>query len=152
MNNETTALHTEETKVKPYKLRKLAAEDVFPMLNIVKKIGLKEFTEHLNKDTLNNVVELFAKDTEKAEGETNENTLIAVGLSILPTAMDIVDVILGNLVKIEDDLYKFLSQISDLSTDDIKKLAMADFFEMIIDVVKKEEFKDFFSVVSKLFK
>lgn len=152
MTNEATILQTEETKMKPYKLRTLAAQDVFPMLNIVKKIGLKEFTDYINKDTLDNIVELFAKDGEKAEGETNENTLIAVGLSILPTAMDIVDVILGNIVKIEDDLYKFLSQISDLSVDDIKKLAMADFFEMIIDVVKKEEFKDFFSVVSKLFK
>lgn len=142
----------EPVKVKPYKLRKLSAEDVFPMLTIVKKIGLKEFADLLNKETLENVVEMFMKDTGTEKSGDDENTMVAIGLSILPTAMDIVDVVLGNIVKIETDLYKFLAQISDLSVDDIKKLDMADFFEMIVDVLKKEEFKDFFSVVSKLFK
>lgn len=150
---ETAVQATEEiVKVKPYTLRKLSAEDVFPMLTIVKKIGLKEFSDLLNKETLESVVDLFLKDTETEESDGNENTMVAIGLSILPAAMDIVDVVLGNIVKIENDLYKFLEQISNLSVDEIKKLDMADFFEMIVDVVKKEEFKDFFSVVSKLFK
>ena len=151
--NETAVQATgENVRLKPYTLRKLSAEDVFPMLTIVKKIGLKEFSDLLNKETLENVVDLFLRDTEAEKSGDNENTMVAIGLSILPTAMDIVDVVLGNIVKIENDLYKFLEQISDLSVDEIKKLEMADFFEMIVDVVKKEEFKDFFSVVSKLFK
>ena len=44
------------------------------------------------------------------------------------------------------------SLISGMSKDDIRNLPISTFTEMIIDVVKKEEFKDFFGVVSKLFK
>lgn len=140
------------TREKPYQLRKLSAEDVFPMLNIVKKIGLKEFKECLSEEALKNAVSLFADGEKTDDAEKNENTMIALGLSVLPSALDIVDVVIANIVKIESDLYKFLEQISNLSAEEIKKLDMADFFEMIVDVVKKEEFKDFFSVVSKLFK
>ena len=143
--------------VKPYKLRELCAEDVFPMLTIVKKIGIKEFKECFSKETLESIVDLFMNGAKTAnkEGEnkdSEDNTLVAVGISILPSVLDVADVLIGNIAKCETDFYKFLANISDLSVDEIKKLNMADFFEMIVDVVKKEEFKDFFKVVSKLFK
>ncbi len=142
---------------KPYKLRELCAEDTFPMLTIVKKIGIKEFKECFSKETLENIVDVFMKGAkaESKDAESNaseDNTLVAVGISILPSVLDIADVLIGNLAKCETDFYKFLANISDLSVDQIKKLKMADFFEMIVDVLKKEEFKDFFKVVSKLFK
>ena len=137
---------------KPYKLRALCAEDVFPMLNILKKIGIKEFKECFSKETLESIVEMFM-NSAKAENEDSENdTLVAVGISILPSVLDIADVLIGNLSKCENEVYKFLENVSDLSIAEIKKLNMADFFEMIVDVIKKEEFKDFFKVVSRLFK
>ena len=136
---------------KPYKLRALCAEDVFPMLNILKKIGIKEFKECFSKETLEGIVEMFMNGA-KAENEDSESTLVAVGISILPSVLDIADVFIGNLSKCEAEIYKFLENVSDLSIAEIKKLNMADFFGMIVDVIKKEEFKDFFKVVSKLFK
>lgn len=140
---------------RPYKLRELCAEDIFPMLTILKKIGIKEFKECFSKETLEGVVESFMKGAngENKEGENSgDNTLVAVGLSILPSVLDVVDVLLNNIPKCEADFYKFLSNISNLSVDEIKKLKMADFIGMIVDVVKKEEFKDFIKVVSELFK
>ena len=136
---------------RPYKLRALCAEDIFPVLTIVKKIGIKEFKECFNKEALDNVVDVFVNGA-KNNGSENDNTLAAVGLSILPSVLDVVDVLLNNIPKCENDLYKFLESISDLSIEEIKKLPMSDFIGMIIDIVKKEEFKDFFKVVSELFK
>lgn len=136
---------------KPYKFRELCAEDVFPMLNIVKKIGLKEFKECFSKETLENIVDMFMNGA-KAESKNENDTLVAVGISILPSVLDVADVLIGNIAKCENEFYKFLENISNLSVAEIKKLKMADFFEMIVDVVKKEEFKDFFKVVSRLFK
>ena len=75
--------------------------------------------------------------------------LNAVGLAV---AVDIAGVIMANVPNAKEDIYLFLSQISNMSKDDIKELPISTFAEMIIDVVKKEEFKDFFGVVSKLFK
>ena len=136
---------------KPYKLRDLCAEDVFPMLTIIKKIGIKEFKECFSKETLESIVEMFM-DGAKAENKNENDTLVAVGISILPSVLDVADVLIGNIAKCENEFYKFLENISNLSIDQIKKLKMADFFEMIVDVLKKEEFKDFFKVVSRLFK
>lgn len=141
---------------RPYKLRDLCAEDIFPMLNILKKIGIKEFKECFSKETLESIVDLFVKGTKTKEddksGASEDNTLAAVGISILPSVLDIADVLLTNIPKCENDFYKFLENVSDLSTAEIKKLKMADFMGMIVDVIKKEDFKDFFKVVSEFFK
>ena len=155
--SETNANFNIEERAKPYVLRELCAEDIFPMLTIVKKIGLKEFKECLNKEALEGIVDIFI-DGAKAENKDGENgnsensTLAAVGISILPSVIDLADVLIGNIAKCENDFYKFLENISNLSVAEIKKLKMADFVGMIVDVVKKEEFKDFFKVVSELFK
>lgn len=136
---------------KPYVLRDLCAEDMFPMLNIVKKIGIREFKECFDKETLEGIVDTFVNGA-KAENKNENDTLVAVGISVLPSVLDVADILIGNLSRCEVDFYKFLENISNLSIDQIKKLKMADFFEMIVDVLKKEEFKDFIKVVSRLFK
>ena len=46
----------------------------------------------------------------------------------------------------------FLTLISNLKRKELEKMSMVTFFEMIVDVVQKKEFKDFFGVVSKSFK
>lgn len=161
---EIQEVHSEEVSVlreKPYKLRELGAEDLFPTLTIIRKIGIKEFKECFSKETLEKVVELFmngakgkteeSKKTEEGEGK-EDNTLVVAGITILPSVLDIADVLLCNIPKCEQDLYKFLANISNLKVEEIKKLKPADFMEMIIDVIKSEEFKDFFKVVSKSFK
>lgn len=141
---------------RPYQLRELCADDMFPMMTILRKIGIKEFKDCFNKETIENLVEVFmngakTKGEEEAEN-AQDNTLVVAGISIMPSVFDIVDVLLNNIPKCENDLYKFLSNISNLKVEEIKKLKMADFVGMIVDVVKKEEFKDFFKVVSELFK
>ncbi len=143
-------------RVRPYQLRELCAEDMFPMFTILRKIGIKEFKECFSKEMIENLVEVFmngAKAKNEAEGEVaQDNTLVVAGISIMPSVLDIADVLLANIPKCEHDFYKFLANISNLKVDEIKKLKMADFVGMIVDVIKKEEFKDFFKVVSELFK
>ena len=140
---------TEEIKEeKPYKFRRLCAEDIFPMFTIIKKIGIKEFKAVLgeNGEVKKLISNAFKKTTEN---ENAENDIIESGLSV---AMDIVDVIVGNLPNCEKDIFKLLAQTSNLDEKAIRKMDFASFFEMIVDFVKKEEFKDFIKAVSKLFK
>ena len=75
--------------------------------------------------------------------------IISVGVSV---ALEAADVILGNLPKCEKEIYQLLSQTSNLSVAQVKKLNLAQFTEMVIDFIKKDEFKDFIKVVSRLFK
>ena len=112
------------------------------MFKILGKIGINEFTKCFEKD---GVKELIASFTE----ENSENVSSVVGMSVV---LEAVNVIFGNLPKCEDDIYNLLANTSNLTVKEIKELDMAVFFEMVVDFIKKEDFKDFFKVVSKLFK
>ena len=131
-----------EAAEKPYIFRKLSAVDVFPMFKIIGAIGINEFTACFEKDGIKNMIASFT-------GESGEDMSSIVGISVI---LEIANVIIGNLPKCENEIYQILSQTSNLSVSQVKKLDMAVFFEMVIDFIKKEEFKDFIKVVSKLFK
>lgn len=127
---------------KPYKFRKLSAEDMFLMFRIIKKIGVNEFKKCFEGEALETLVTAF----KNSGGD--EKALTAVGVSI---GFDAVDLILGNLPKCEKEIYQLLAQVSGMTEDEVKK-DMILFTEMVIDFVKKDEFPDFIKVVSRLFK
>lgn len=130
---ETRNNVAEMTTEKPYTLRALKAKDVFIVSKILSQIGLKEFKE--------------AFDLKLLSGD--EKSIEAVGMSVF---FDMSQVLLGNLPKCENDIYTFLSSLSGMEKKEVEALPMNTFIEMVIDVVKKEEFADFFKLVSKLFK
>lgn len=119
-----------------YELRKLEAGDIFPMFNIISKIGVKELKGCFESEDVKTMV----------AGKSDVN---AIGAKVL---LDVAGIIICNISSAEQDIYSFLSGLSGMSKEEIKKLDMATFAEMIITVFKKEEFKDFFQVVSELFK
>ena len=131
-----------EGDLKPYVFRPLSAVDVFPMFKIIGAIGINEFTACFEKDGVKNLI-------ASVNGENGENLPSIIGISVV---LEIANVIISNLPKCENEIYQILSQTSNLSVAQVKKLDMAVFFEMVIDFIKKEEFKDFIKVVSKLFK
>lgn len=134
MSNETTA--------KAYELRDLTADDVFPMFQIISAIGIKEFKSCFESDEVKKAVAESAREGKNVD-------IGAVGVTV---ALDIASIIVANVPKCKDAVYLFLAQLSGMTKKDIAGLPMMTFVEMIVDVVKKPEFKDFFQVVSKLFK
>lgn len=134
--------HKESTKA--YELRDLTADDMFPMFQIISKIGIREFKSCFESE---NVKKLVA---EMTSGKASNDELKAtVGVTV---AFDLASVILSNLSSCKDAIYQLLAQLSGMSTKEIGKLPMAVFMEMIIDVIKKKEFTDFFQAAVKLFK
>ena len=132
-----------EEKVKAYELRHLEADDVFPMFQIISKIGVKEFKACFESPDVQKAVSVIAA------GDRNPADLAAVGMAV---AFDLAGLITSNLGSCRNEIYLFLSQLSGMTKDEIAHLPMITFFEMIMDVIKKEEFRDFFQLVSKLFK
>lgn len=128
---------------KAYELRTLTADDMFPMFNIVSKIGIREIKNCFSLDTTRAMLDSL-NGTENREEKLN-----AVGMMI---GLDILGIVMEKLPACRDDLYQLLSQLSGMTKKEIAALPMPTFAEMIIDVVRKEEFHDFFAAVSKLFK
>ena len=131
-----------EEKTKAYELRNLTADDMFPMFQIISKIGVKEFKTCFESPDVKKAIEGMASGKD-------QDGLAAVGMTI---AFDLAGVIVSNLASCKNDIYLLLSQLSGMTTKEIASLPMVTFVEMIIDVIKKEEFKDFFQGVSKLFR
>ena len=133
-----------------YTFRPLQAEDTFLMCKIIKAIGIKEFKAVFSDGGLQEMItQMVNKEKEEgAQEEGNNSAVVKAGIAVF---IDLADVIIGNLPKCESEIFQMLSKVSNLSEKEIRKLGFADFFGMIIDFLKKEEFRDFIKVVSRLF-
>lgn len=118
-----------------FEFRQLEAKDIAAMASILSKIGIKELKGCFQSVDIRGLA-------EKGNAEV-------LGVTI---AIDAAGVILANYEKCQDDIFKFLASLSGKKKQEIETLSPAEFAEMVIAVVQKEEFKDFFTVVSKLFK
>ena len=126
----------EKTAAK-WEFRELCSSDIFPVFRIVSKIGFKQFRDCFQSEDVKNMA---AKGGKK--------DVSAIGMTIF---FDIAGIVMENISSCENELYDLLSSVSNLSKEDVKKLTLAEFAEMVIDFIKKPDFADFFKVVSKLF-
>ena len=126
-----------------YELRELKSKDVFLMFKIIGKIGINEFKACFE----NEAVKKMISNTQEEDGK--ELDLGAVGYSVM---LDIVNVVVGHIPDAEQEIYSFLASVSDLKKKEIEELPFNEFFNMLIDIFQKAEFKDFFEVASRLFK
>lgn len=124
---------------KGYTLRDLQAKDVFLMSKIIGAIGIDQFKYAFSSDFINSI----------AEGAEGKDVASAVGVEMF---FEIAGIVMNNLSECEKDVYAFVSSLSGIPVKDVEALPMNMFFDIIIDIVKKDEFKDFIGVVSKLFK
>lgn len=139
-------LEIQETVEPAYTLRALAAKDIFPMANIISKIGINEFTKALDSEAVKRLVLLVAGREGEAE---NENKITAIGITV---ALDIANSLLSHLGDCEQEIYTFLCGLSGKGKEELMEMPMNTFLEMVVDVFKKEEFRGFIGVVSRLVK
>ena len=130
---------SETATEKKYELRRLNASDIFMMSKILSSIGIKEFRKCLDSENIGELV----------KGTKTEDTAAKVGVAVM---FDIAGIVLDNLPSCEKYVYAFLANLSGLKADEIAALPMAEFAEMVVDVIKKEDFRDFMKVVSRSFK
>ena len=92
---------------------------------------------------------------DEADGKESSDNAMAdvltkqIGIKVI---MKLVGLLLKNLGKIKIELYQFLAGLSGMTEKEIAALPLGTFTQMIVDVFKKEEFSDFFQVVSGLLK
>lgn len=119
-----------ENTEKSYELRPLVASDMGAICKIITAIGVRQFKECFKLEDIQN-------------GNVEQ-----VGFGVV---FDIAGIIISNIPKAEEEIQAFLGSLTGMKVAEIKKLPLADYGEMIMEVVMKEDFQDFFKRVMKLF-
>lgn len=125
-----------------YTMRNLQATDIFSVVKILNGIGLKNVKEAIDFEEINKI----------RKGMTEENADVISSQVGLNVVMSLVTVIIENLPKVENDLYNFIGSVIDVKAKDVAKMDMGEFMDVLITIIQKEEFKDFFKRASKLIK
>lgn len=135
-----------------FELRELKSSDIFPMFKIMGKIGFKDLKDRLTPDKVKELTSMFKQD-ETADADQKESVdadeqMMFIGFNVI---FEVVEIIMNNLPNCEQEIYSFLAGLSGMKVKEVANLPLATFTEMIVEVLKKEEFKDFFKAVSRLF-
>ena len=125
-----------------YNMRNLQATDIFSVVKILNGIGLKNIKESIDFEEINKIRKGMTEDN--ADAVTSQ-----VGVNVV---MSIATVILENLPNVESDLYNFIGSVIDMKAKEVAKMDMGDFMDILVAIIQKEEFKDFFKRASKLIK
>lgn len=131
---------------KKYELRALKASDFFIVTRILSKIGVKECKQCLGSVEIKNAVRDMMLQNNGAEMKNAD--VASIGMTVV---FDIAGVVLEHMESCEKDIYTLLSRLSGMKVSEIADMPMADFGEMVIEVVKHEGFRDFFTAVFKQF-
>lgn len=123
---------------KKYELRSPKADDMFLMFRILSKVGVKNLKNCFSTGDVMAAI--------RGEGKKDSE---AVGLSV---ALEIASVLMEHMDDAKKDIFTFLSNLSGMKASEIAALEMADFAQMVIEVIQLEGFRDFFQRVFALLK
>ena len=127
---------------KAYKLRTPTLDDLFPMVEIIKKIGFEEIEKCFSRDAKEKIL-------NELTGEEKEISVDTVGEKV---GMKIFGIIIRNFSACKDDLYVLLSQLSGLTIQEVGLIPLPTLFKLIKEFIKGDTFKDFFTEAAELAK
>lgn len=126
---------------KNYTLRSLKADDIFLAVKIINKIGFKELKGCFNSPEVRTAI------SGAVSGK--EADLSAVGVTVM---LEIAGLIMEHLPDCRNEIYALLAGLSGMKQEEIANLPSGTFTKMVMDVIRKEEFRDFFQDVFGSFK
>ena len=125
-----------------YTLRKPKATDIFVVSKIIKGIGLKNIKNCFNSDEINLIMKSVSGD------KVTDDVLYKIGANIM---LSIGDLVLEKMEFVQNDLIKFISNLTGLKVKEVEDLPITEFAEMLMAIIKEPDFVDFIKVVLKSF-
>ena len=126
-------------------LRGLVAEDIFLMVEILNDIGAAEIRELITPDKLKSMLKLVNNEDEADKDDLDMTTVL--GFNVV---MEVFTLIMKNLNRCKKNLYLFIGGVANMKPEEVAQLPMKDFASVLVRIVKKDEFADFFKAVSEL--
>lgn len=144
MNNENAVQAppvetVEGTVEKPYTLRKLRDDDLWPVLDMIGKVM---------PDQLQSMITELMLDTDKPQTDAERMAKYEQIGSKFAARM-LVDLV-RNMGKVHDEVYAFLSSVSGLTPETIQGMPFGTAPAMLWEIIKSGANADFFKAVRKL--
>lgn len=147
--NTAEAEVKKETK-KPYEFKELDFDSIFPMMNLIDKIGIEKVASLTDNQAIMNLIQ--GRKPMKLDEEGNEIVDNDAQMKLLASAFIAIGGLLVKSIKTcRNEIYEVLSSASNLTVEEISKLPIKYSYSMIYDFIKKDDFKDFFMEIMASF-
>lgn len=142
-------------------LRMLSGGEVFPVLEIVDKLGLLDQVEMIITDIQNDTKELqdvLVKELTDAGTPLEEITTDMLNDDPRASALNqkvavkIGKIVVRKIPLAEKEINDLLGKLTNTSASEVKKLPISEYIRLVMDFFKKPELKDLFAQVSSLAK
>ena len=142
-----TTTQVEEAVERPYNLRKLQDDDLWPLLQLFRKLGIKDAKDTYAK--YKDSVKFNPADyaTEEEAKQALEELQEKKGMEII---FDLAEYVISKMDTHKDAVYEFYSGMSGIPADDIKKMEFGTLPLMIYDSFNGVKNTAFFKVLFRL--
>lgn len=142
-----------------FNLRPINANDVFLMAKIIRNIGISDF---LNSFDTNTIQALAYKSPTKMEGgevvplprkewTDGQRAAELAALEVIGNLdVKVVDVLLSHLPECKGSLFQLLAESTGTSIDEIQNMGAIEFIDLLDRYIGREEFSDFFTAAARL--
>ena len=127
---------------KAYTLRALRADDIFLAVRVINKIGFDRLKKCMEAQSVKAALEIM--NNGNSDTTAKEAAMNSIGVAVM---LEIAGTVLERLPDCKDEIYALLAVLSDMSKEQIAELPSGVFVGMVMDVLKKDEWKDFFQLV-----
>lgn len=130
-----------------YKFRKPESQDIGYACAIVEKIGIENIVECFKSPEVTKYIHSLMKNKNDEQGKEvklSDDELDKVGVFVL---IKIGNLILRKMKLVQDDLFEFIANLTDLEVETVAHLPLSQFTKLFMQIIKDPEFKDFISVV-----
>ena len=119
-------------------MRKLTGEDLFPLMNILAKVGVKEA-----------LMKFFKQRSEAAKKDKEEVNVEEIGMEAIA---EITEIIFMNMERAKQEINVLLADLCEVKREDIEKLPMSDYVAMVMDFLSQQEFRASMNAIMLSFK
>lgn len=138
-----------------FTVRKPKATDLFVVSKIIRGIGLNNIKECFSSMDIMSLRNSMMKENETVDefgnithAEFSNEQLSRAGVVVVTS---IADLILEKMDVIQNDVFKYISNVTGLDVKVVEDLPITDFAEILMAIIKEPDFVDFIKVVLKSF-
>lgn len=119
-------------------MRKLTGGDLFPLMNILAKVGVKEA-----------LAKFFKQRSEASKKDKEEINVEEIGMEAIA---EITEIIFLNMERAKKDINTLLADLCEVKREDVEKLPMSEYVALVMDFLSQQEFKASMNAIISSFK